>query len=115
MESPCTATAFASSGFVAGPLTTAPSRSNLLPWQGQTMLPFSTDDTLHPACGHTEEKPLNTPAVGCVTTMSSTITPDPTGTSAVFVRAAGAGAGAPGDAGDSAGAELDGAASGFLP
>src|SRR5882757_6917383 len=116
MESPCTETALASSGSFAGPLTTAPSRLNLLPWHGQSMVPSSIFDTLHPACVHTEENPLNTPAVGCVSTMSSRITPEPTGTSAVFARAAG-GAGAPEDpdaAGAGAGAELADDAAGFL-
>src|SRR6185436_21172259 len=82
-----TETALASSGLSAGPCTTAPSRLNLLPWQGQSMVPFSTVDTSHPLCGHTVENPLNTPAVGCVITVPLAITPDPTGTSAVLARA----------------------------
>src|SRR5689334_18960126 len=44
--------------------------------------------TLHPACGHTVENPLKSPAVGWVITTSSTMSPEPTGTSAVLANGA---------------------------
>ena len=87
IESPSTATALLSSGSVAGPLATVPSRLYLLPWQGQSIVPSATLFTAHPLCVHFEEKPLKSPAVGWVMTTSSTMTPDPTGTSAVLAIA----------------------------
>jgi hypothetical protein len=60
---------------------------NLLPWHGQTMAPSTILLTVQPACGHTDDNPANVPAVGCVTTMSPTITPEPTGTSETVVNA----------------------------
>ena len=74
----------------------------MLPWHGQLMVPSATSSTVHPLCVKIAEKPLNSPADGCVTTISSTITPEPTGTSAVvaiaFAGAAGPGALVPGAA-----------------
>src|SRR5215208_6392906 len=94
IESPSTTTTgFASRGLVAGPLATEPSRLNLLPWHGQLIVPSAISLTAHPACVQVVEKPLNCPAAGCVTTTSSTITPDPTGTSDVLAMAFAAGAG----------------------
>src|SRR5262249_27293221 len=49
IESPCTATFFASSGRVAGPLATEPSSLNRLPWQGQLIVPPWTLVTAQPA------------------------------------------------------------------
>jgi hypothetical protein len=60
---------------------------NLLPWHGQMMAPSAILLTLHPAWGHTDESPVNVPAVGCVTTTSPTITPEPTGTCDTLVNA----------------------------
>lgn len=42
IESPCTVMASVFNGRVAGPLTTSPSRLNLLPWHGQLMVPSAT-------------------------------------------------------------------------
>src|SRR3984893_3214252 len=96
-ESPCTAMFLVSNGRAAGPCATEPSRLSLLPWHGQWMVPSATVDTVHPKCVQVAEKPLNTPAEGCVTTTSSTITPDPTGTSDVLAMGF-AGVGDPGAA-----------------
>src|SRR5262245_24393370 len=77
------------------------------------MVPSATLSSVHPLWVHFAEKPLNTPAVGCVTTMSPTITPDPTGTSVVLAMAFAAGAAVPPGA---AVVGLDSlAASGLLP
>src|SRR6201999_84912 len=105
-----------SSGLSAGPWATVPSRLNLLPWQGQSTVPSAPLSRVHPLWVHFAEKPLNTPAVGWVTTMSPTITPDPTGTSVVLAMAFAAGAAEPPpDADGAAVAGLDSlAASGFL-
>ena len=78
----------------AGPLATEPSRLNLLPWHGQSIVPSAILSTVQPLCVQVDEKPLNTPAVGWVTTTLSTITPDPTGTSAVLAMTFAAGAAA---------------------
>ena len=64
IESPWTVTAAGSSGFVAGPFATDPSRLNLLPWHGQSMVPSATLFTVQPAWVQIAEKPLNSPAVG---------------------------------------------------
>src|SRR6476469_9291023 len=84
IESPCTVMFSTASGSWAGPLATVPSRLNLLPWHGQSMVPSATLFTVQPAWVQIAEKPLNSPADGCVTTILSTITPEPTGTSAVL-------------------------------
>ena len=67
----------------AGPLCTLPSvMENVLPWQGQTITPPCTPDTVQPWWVQIAENALNSPAVGWVTTtvgLSST-TPPPTGT-----------------------------------
>src|ERR1700730_2879247 len=104
----------ASKGFCAGPFATEPSRLYLLPWQGQSIVPSATLFTVHPACVHFAEKPLNTPAVGWVTTILSTITPEPTGTSAVLAMTLAAGAAVPPDARWPAVVDSV-TASGFLP
>jgi hypothetical protein len=88
-----------SNGRAAGPCATEPSRLNLLPWHGQLMVPSATVETVHPKCVQVAENPLNTPAEVCVTTTSSTIRPDPTGTSDVLAMGF-AGAGDPGPAPD---------------
>ena len=42
------------SGLLAGPVTTLPSLAlNLLPWQGQSMVPLATSSTMHWACVQT--------------------------------------------------------------
>ena len=88
----------------------------MLPWHGQSIVPSATLSTVQPLCVHFAEKPLNTPADGWVTTTSSTITPEPTGTSAVLAMAFAAGAAVPPDADGAAVVVLDSpAASGFLP
>jgi hypothetical protein len=51
------------------------------------MVPSAILFTSQPACVHVDENPLNTPALGWVTTTLSTMIPDPTGTSAVFAIA----------------------------
>src|SRR5689334_21340577 len=58
---------------------------NLLPWQGQSMVPFLICESAHPACVQIAEKPLKVPFDGCVTTTfsSAKILPPPTGISAV--------------------------------
>src|SRR5258708_37332256 len=103
-------------GFCSGLFATEPSRLYLLPWQGQSIVPSATLFTVHPACVHFAEKPLNTPAVGWVSTVLSTITPEPTGTSAVLAMTFAAGAAPPAEAGGAAVVVLGSpAASGFLP
>ncbi|CAM5346852.1 hypothetical protein SALBM311S_01764 [Streptomyces alboniger] len=59
---------------------------NLLPWQVQLMVPSETLATGHCACVQMFEKPLNSPCLGWVTTISSSlkILPPPTGMSAVL-------------------------------
>src|SRR5689334_8571800 len=103
------------SGLSAGPLATVPSRLNLLPWHGQSMVPSATLSTMHPLCVHFAENPLKTPAEGCVTTMSSTITPDPTGTSAVLAMDFAAGVAVPPAVGAAVVVADSLAASVFLP
>ena len=81
-------------GLVAGPLTTEPSLTlNLLPWHGQSMVPFETLLTMQPWCVHTALNALKVPACGYVITMflPSMILPPPSGTSAVVASAAAAG------------------------
>jgi hypothetical protein len=54
---------------VAGPRRTEPSViANLLPWQGQLIVPFWTLLTRQPAWVQTARKHLKSPAVGWVTT-----------------------------------------------
>ena len=80
----------AASGVVAGPLTTEPSLMlNLLPWQGQLMVPFETLLTMQPSCVQIAENALNDPDRGCVITMflPSMILPPPSGTWEVAARA----------------------------
>lgn len=92
IASPVTAMLFASSGRVAGPVATVPSRLKLLPWHGQLIAAPTTSDTEHPAWVQTGEKQLNRPGEGWVSTTASgplpTITPEPTGTSEVLAMAA---------------------------
>lgn len=59
---------------------------NLLPWQGQLMVPSATVFTMQPWWVQTAEKALNSPAWGWVTTtfLSVITVPPPTGTSAAF-------------------------------
>ena len=60
----------AGSGLVAGPCTTEPSLMlNLLPWQGQLMVPFETLLTKQPACVQIAVNALKNPDSGCVITM----------------------------------------------
>src|SRR5215475_12054487 len=83
------------SGLGAGPWTTEPSLTlNLLPWHGQLIVPPETLLTMQPACVHTAVNALNVPASGCVITMflPPMMTPPPSWTDEVLVRAAGAGA-----------------------
>src|ERR1700736_3048368 len=91
IESPRTEIASVGSGLFAGPFATEPSRLNLLPWHLQLIVPFATSDTVHPWCVQVADRPLKFPAVGWVTTMLPTITPDPTGTSDFFAIAPAAG------------------------
>src|ERR1700758_5023779 len=79
------------SGLVAGPWTTEPSLMlNLLPWQGQLMVPFETLLTKQPACVQIAVNALNDPDHGCVITILSLsmILPPPSGTWEVAARAA---------------------------
>ena len=61
----------------------------LLMWHGQVMRPPEMPVTWQLWCVQVDEKALNSPAVGCVTTTFSParITPPPTGTSAAAARA----------------------------
>src|SRR3954467_6132225 len=89
MLSPSTATFLVSRPFGGGPPFTEPSvTENLLPWQGQLMVPPATWLTVQPACGQITPNALNSPFLGWVTTVSPTITPPPTGTLATVVSAA---------------------------
>ena len=91
--SPATVTVFGANGLSAGPLMTEPSTAlNSLPWQGQSMVPSATFDTVHCLCVHTALNALNSPAFGCVTTTFASLrtTPPPTGISAVFTEFAAA-------------------------
>lgn len=75
------------SGRVAGPDTTLPSLTrNVLPWQGQSIVPFATLPSRQPTWGQTALKALNSPATGWVTTMLSLrmTMPPPTGMSALL-------------------------------
>jgi len=58
---------------------------NLLPWQGQSMVPSATWSTMHWACVQTALNALYSPADGWVTTTLAEvkILPPPTGTSLV--------------------------------
>src|ERR1700704_5582595 len=72
------------SGLVAGPSTTLPSLAlNLLPWHGQSIVPFTTWSTKHSAWVQTALNALYSPADGWVTTTWAEvkILPPPTGTS----------------------------------
>jgi hypothetical protein len=59
IESPRTVITTGASGALAGPVITAPSNPKVLPWQGQITCAPSTFDTVHPACGHTADSPMN--------------------------------------------------------
>src|SRR5262245_38838066 len=70
------------SGRAAGPCTIDPSAAlNLLPWQGQLIVPPLTSATVHPWWVHIALNALNSPDLGWVTTMSRSprTTPPPTG------------------------------------
>jgi len=87
--------AMGGSGLVAGPWTTEPSLMlNLLPWQGQLMVPFETLLTKQPSCVQIALNALNDPDCGCVITILSLsmILPPPSGTWEVAARAVAAGA-----------------------
>jgi hypothetical protein len=84
IESPWTKIALAGNGRVAGPFATEPSRLNRLPWHGQLIVPSATLFTVQPAWVQIADNPLNTPCVGCVSTTSPMITPEPRGTSEVL-------------------------------
>ena len=62
---------------------------NLLPWQGQLIVPFAIWSTMHCMCVQTALNPLNCPRLGCVTTTRSLtkILPPPTGMAPVLVSA----------------------------
>lgn len=90
MESPLTVIFFAGSGDCAGPCFTLPSATaNLLPWQGQLMVPPTTVETVHPSWVHTAEKALKSPLAGWVTTTfwSLKTFPPPSGMSEVLASA----------------------------
>lgn len=81
--------AMGGSGLVAGPWTTEPSvMLNLLPWQGQLMVPFETLVTKQPSCVQIELNALNEPDCGCVITIlwAVRISPPPSGTWEVAAR-----------------------------
>jgi hypothetical protein len=83
------------SGLVAGPWTTEPSvMLNLLPWQGQLIVPFETLLTKQPSCVQIALNALNDPDCGCVITIlsASMILPPPSGTWEVAARAVATGA-----------------------
>lgn len=95
MESPLTVIFFAGSGDCAGPCFTLPSATaNLLPWQGQLMVPPVTVETVHPSWVHTAENALKSPFAGWVTTtfLSLKTFPPPSGMSEVLASAAPLGA-----------------------
>src|ERR1700761_3588237 len=78
------------SGLGAGPATTAPVvMLYWLPWQGQSMVPLLTWLTRQPMCVQIALNALNSPAVGWGTTTFDAvmISPPPTGTLLVLVRA----------------------------
>ena len=80
---------------MAGPCTTEPSLMlNLLPWQGQLMVPFETLLTKQPSCVQIALNALNDPDCGCVITILSAwmILPPPSGTWEVAASAVAAGA-----------------------
>src|ERR1700757_2189628 len=90
MEVPSTSMAMGASGLVAGPCTTEPSSIlNLLPWQGQLIVPFETLLTMQPWWVHIAVKALNDPGCGWVTTtfLPRMIVPPPLGTAEVATRA----------------------------
>ena len=66
----------------------------LLPWQGQSMVPFATLLTMQPWCVHIAVNALNVPDAGCVITIlaASMILPPPSGTWEVAARAVATGA-----------------------
>src|ERR1700744_1990098 len=77
------------SGAGAGPATTEPSVIlNLLPWQGQSIVPSATWLHRHPTWVQTALKALNSPLAGWVTTTlaAAKILPPPTGMSAAAPR-----------------------------
>ena len=89
------------SGLVAGPWTTEPSvMLNLLPWQGQLMVPFETLSTKQPSCVQIALNALNDPDCGCVITMrsASMILPPPSGTWEMAARAVATGVPPPAEA-----------------
>src|ERR1700760_3652063 len=81
---PATVTLAAASGVGAGPVTTEPSVIlNLLPWQGQLIVPSATWLHRHPTWVQTALKALNSPLAGWVTTTLAAVKtfPLPTGMS----------------------------------
>src|SRR4051812_24624552 len=89
IEFPSTLICSAGSGFGAGPASTEPSAMRyLLPWHGQSMVPFATVPTVQPWWVQIAEKALNSSFFGCVTTIfwSLKILPPPTGISDVFAN-----------------------------
>src|ERR1700757_2418394 len=85
----------AASGLGAGPWTTEPSLMlYLLPWHGQSMVPFETRLTIQPWCVQIAVNALNDPVCGCVITMftPSMILPPPSGIWEVVARAPAGGA-----------------------
>ena len=92
IASPVTLTATGGSGFLAGPPATEPSEIlNLLPWQGQLMVPSETVLTVQPWWVQVVEKATMLPASGWVTTTlaGAKIRPPPTGMSATVASASG--------------------------
>jgi len=82
--------AIGGSGLVAGPWTTEPSvMLNLLPWQGQLIVPCETLLTKQPSCVQIALNALKDPDCGCVITMrsASMILPPPSGIWEVAARA----------------------------
>jgi hypothetical protein len=79
----------AGSGLGAGPATTAPVLiENLLPWQGQSMVPPLTASHRHPTCVQMALNALYCPFAGWVTTTLAAvkIVPPPTGTCVAWPR-----------------------------
>jgi len=86
MAPSATVTRLAARGFRAGPAVGAPSViENMLPWQGHSIDPDETLDTVQPWWVQVVSKAFQTPADGWVTTTccSPKIFPVPTGMSAV--------------------------------
>src|SRR4051794_20444430 len=86
MDLPLTVMSLAGSGLAAGPWATEPSAMwNLLPWQGQSIVPSATRFTVQPWCVQIAEKALNSSFFGWVTTIFWFLKtlPPPTGMSPV--------------------------------